>query len=302
MSYKKRKIKKGRLSRLKYKFVQIKSALLGRVGALLHEKRRKGMRLQQTQKVMEALRSLNRGAARNNKRIDEWVDSYVNDCILNGRPVEILTEWCSGFGLAERQKRQGGRFIPLPAETDLVQKQMPRIVRIFTEQGVKVSWIITFNRSYIERRRLPDNPFFAYVRMIKDLASGVSELDESVMFLDWDELSGKIEPNQEILTKFDTFVSKNAIEYELRTFLQMLKQYPDALVSEDDLTSEAKRRIAFESEEARYLAEPGESPFNDGRFILIPLEKPERFIFFDLLVRGFTKRIASVISLYPWRL
>ena len=81
----------------------------------------------------------------------------------------------------------------------------------------------------------------------------------------------------------------------------MLKQYPDALASEEDLKSEAERRIAFESEEARYLA-GSQSPFNNGQFILIPLEKPERYVFFNILAQGFTKRIASVVKLYPWRL
>ena len=217
MSYKKKKIKKSKFNQLKYKFGQIKLALLERARALFQKEGR--MRLPQTQKIMEALRFLNQGVVRNNKKIDEWVDGYVNDCILNGQPVEILLQWCSGLGLDKRMERQGGQFIPLPAEIDLIQKQIPRIIKIFTERGVGVSWIITFSRSYIERRRLLDGPFSAYMTMIKDLARGIKELDENVMFLDWDELAGNIQPNQEILEKFGQFVSKNAMEYEIRTFL-----------------------------------------------------------------------------------
>lgn len=259
------------------------------------------MRLQQTQKIMGDLRFLNRGVVQNNKRIDEWVDEYINDCILNGRPVEILLQWCSGLGLAKRMEKQGNQFIPLSAEIELIQKQIPRIIKIFTNQSVSVSWIITFNRSYITRRRLPDAVFLAYIKMIKNLTYGIKELDESVMFIDWTELASNIQPNQEIVTKFDQFVSSNAMEYEIKNFLQMLQQYPDALTSLDDLRLEAEKRIAFESEEALYLVGAA-SPFSNGRFILIPLEKPERYVFFDLLVRGFTRRIASVVKLYPWRM
>lgn len=301
MSYKNKKLKKSKLGRLKYRLEKIGRALLSRVQALLQFQRRKTVRLPQTVAIMEALRLLNQGAAQNNKKIDQWVDVYVNDCIVNGRPIEILLEWCSGLGLAKRKEIQGGQFTALPAEVQLVQKEIPRVIRIFTEQGVKVSWIITFNRSYVERRKLDDNTFFAYMTIIKDLASDLREINDSVMFIDWDELAGPIKANQEILTNFERFVSKAAIEYEIKTFLQMLKQYPDALTSEEDLKAEAERRIAFESEEARFLTE-GKSPFTNGQFILIPLEKPERYVFFDLLVPGFTKRIASVMKLYPWRL
>lgn len=259
------------------------------------------MRLRETQKIMDALRTLNRTVMPSNKRIDEWVDGYVNDCILNGTPVEILLQWCSGLGLVKRMKIQGGVYVPLPAEIDLIQKQIPRIISIFAEQNVRVSWIITFNRSYIDRRKLPDDSFFPYIAMIKNLANGIKELDENVLFLDWDELGGDIQPNNEILTNFDQFVSTNAIAYEIKTFLQMLKEYPDALTSEDELRKEAERRIAFESEEARYLL-GNNSPFKNGNFILIPLEKSERYVFFDLLTNEFTKRIASVVRLYPWRM
>ncbi len=124
---------------------------------------------------------------------------------------------------------------------------------------------------------------------------------ENVMFLDWDELAPGIEPNREIMENFDAFVKENALAYEMTTFIQMLKQYPDALDSESELKEEAKRRIACESDEARYLTGP-RSPFEGGRFILIPLERPERYVFFDLLVPDFTKRIASVFRPYPWRL
>lgn len=299
MSYQKKKLKKGMFEKFKYRFGQIKLALLKKARVLLQ--RRQSMEFKQTQKIMESLRLLNRGAVKNNKKIDNWVDSYINDCVLNGRPVEILLQWCSGLGLVGRREKQGGSFKALPTEIGLIQKEIPRVIRIFTEQGVKVSWLITFNRSYIERRRLIDEPFFAYMAMIKELASNIPELNDFVLFLDWEELAGPIKPNQEILTQFDKFVTRNAIEYELKTFQQMLKQYPDSLASEDELKAESEMRIAFESEEARFLAGT-QSPFTDGQFILIPLEKPERYVFFDLLTPGFTRRVASVVKLYPWRL
>lgn len=258
------------------------------------------MRLQQTQNIMRDLRLLNRSVAQN-KKIDEWVDRYVDECILNGKPVEILLQWCSGLGLDARMKKQGGTFIPLVTEIDLIQKQIPKIINIFNKQNVKVSWIITFNRSYIERRKLSDDVFFAYISMIRNLASEIKELEESVLFFDWEELSNNLEPNQKILTEFNSFVSNSAMEYEVRNFLQMLSQYPDALTSKEEICEEAKCRIAFESEEARFLF-GDTSPFDKGKFILIPLERSERYVFFDLLVPEFTKRIASVLKLYPWRM
>lgn len=286
------------MNRLWYRIGQIQRAFLSKTRVLLQ--RGTLVRLPQTQKIMAELRLLNRGVAQNNKKINEWVDSYINNCILNGRPVEILLQWCSGLGLERRKEQQGREFKALKSELALIKEEIPRIIRIFAEQNVKVSWIITFNRSYIPRRRLSDNTFIAYMAMIKALASGVPELSESVLFLDWDELSLPIQPNQEILTQFEKFVSKNAIDYEIGTFLQMLKQYPDAPASQEELKAEAEMRISFESEEARFLT--GEqSPFTKGQFILIPLEKPERYVFFDLLSPDFSNRIASVVKLYPWR-
>jgi len=299
MSYRKRKLKRSIASQLKFK-VGLALNWLRKNKVLLQQQRRKTMRLRETQKIMSALRFLNQGAAESGKRIDEWADEYVNECILNGRPVEILLQWCSGLGLAKRMEQQGGRFIPLAAETDLIRKQIPRVVRIFAEQGVAVSWIVTFNRSYIERRRLPDAPYLAYIAMVKELARGIEEVERNVLFLDWDEVANCIRPDEEILTGFDRFVSERALAYEVRTFLQMLEQYPDALASEAEVRREAEKRIAFESEEARFLAGPA-SPFRDGRFLLIPLERPERYVFFNLRVPGFTKRIVSVVGLYPWR-
>lgn len=297
MSYQKRKLKRKLSSRLKFK-VGPAWNWLKRKKALLKQKRRKKMR--QTQKIMDGLSALREGV-QNGKRIDGWTASYVNDRILNGAPVEILLEWCAGLSLARRMEAQGGRFIPLPAEIDLVQRKMPRVLDIFAAQNVSVTWIVTFNRSYIARRRLPDEPFFAYMEMIRGLAADVPAVRDNVAFFDWDELSAGIEPNREITDNFDSFVKRSALDYEMKAFVQMLKQYPDALEDETELRDEAKRRIACESEEARYLAGP-RSPFDGGRFILIPLERPERYVFFDLLVPDFTKRITAVFPPYPWRL
>ena len=192
-------------------------------------------------------------------------------------------------------------FVPLSAEIELVQKIMPRIVHIFTDQLVKVSWLVTFNRSYVARRRLPDQIFVAYMGMIRKLTEEVPVLDENIIFVDWDEVTDKIKPNAEILGDFGRFVSSRAIGYEVEAFKQMLLRYPGVRDSNDEITEEAKFRIACESEEARFLVGMG-SPFTNGAFILIPLEKPERYVFFDLLAPEFTKRIVSVAKLYPWRM
>jgi len=77
------------------------------------------MRMKNTVRVMSGLRELNARIRKNNLRINEWVDDYLNWCVLNGEPINILTQWCISKDLEERFNRQGGRFLPTRKERRL---------------------------------------------------------------------------------------------------------------------------------------------------------------------------------------
>ncbi|WKZ26980.1 MAG: hypothetical protein QY311_02485 [Candidatus Paceibacterota bacterium] len=299
MSYKKKKQQKSIVNQLSYRVGLVKAALLKFWSQF--NRKEKCVRLPQTQRVMETLRILNRGVRKNNKRVDGWVDEYVNSCALNGQPVEVLLQWCTALGLERRKAQQGGRFIPLPAERELIEKEMPRILNLFTQNSIEVTWFVTFNRSYVQERRLPAEPFREYMDMIRELAQDIPELSR-VVFLDWeaDVLGGEPKPSPAVLTNFDAFISKQALLVELQNFTRMLAAYPGKQATPEELKEEAKLRIACEAEEARFLT-GGDSPFRKGEFILIPLEVPERYAFFRTLVPDFDKRIVSVVKQYPWR-
>lgn len=261
------------------------------------------MRLAAIRKVMDALRAQSRRLATNNLRINEWVDDYLNRCMLNGNTVDILTQWCLSKDLETRYRRQGNKFIPLGAELDLFKKGIPEIVRTLTGNGLAASWYVTFNGSFLEGGRVEQQIVETYVRMITGLAQENDLVRQSVIFLDWErEVLGKRpEPSPEILDNFSRIVPRQAFEIDFTNLLERVKKYPDALQNEEALRREAMFKIACEGEEGRYLLS-AESPFPGGEFILIPLEFPERYVFFSILAPEFQKRIVAVLRPYPWRM
>jgi len=82
MSYKKKKLQKGKFNQLKYKLGLVKLAFIKKARALFQKEGR--MRLPQVTKIMEVLRLRNKGLRPNNQKIDEWVDGYIQQCILKG--------------------------------------------------------------------------------------------------------------------------------------------------------------------------------------------------------------------------
>ncbi len=300
MSYKSKKIKKNRINQLKYKLGLVKTALLQKINVLSQQLKRKEepMRLPQTLAIMEPLRTKNKMLRQNNQKINEWVDDYINDCILNGRPVDILTQWCLSKDLEIRYRVQGNQFIPLKTELELVQEKIPQIIQIFLKNGVAVNWWITFNNSFLDRGRIADDISDKYIEMIKN----IKQLDD-VILVNWEKevLGGRAKPNKRVLNDFFSFVSRKAFEIDFKNLLERVKKYPDFDKTEDELRKEVQFKIVCEAEEGRFMFS-NNSPFPDGQFILIPLEFPERYVFFSTLAPDFKTRIVSILKPYPWRL
>ena len=300
MSYKSKKIKKNRFNQLKYKLGLVKTALLQKIKVLLQQLWREegDMRLPQTIKIMEFIRSKNKMLRSNNQKVNEWVDNLVDFCILNGKPIDILTQWCLSKDLEVRYRTQGNRFIPLKTELDLIQKQIPRIIQIFDDNGVSINWWVTFNNSFLDRGRIAEDMAEKYIEMIKSL----SQMN-NIVFIDWEKevLGKRAKPNEDVLNDFFSFVSERAFEIDFKNLLERVRKYPDFNKTEDELRKEAQFKIACEAEEGRFLVSE-DSPFTSEQFILIPLEFPERYVFFSTLVSDFKKRVVSILKPYPWRL
>lgn len=300
MSYRSKKIKKNRFNQLKYQFGLVKTALLQKIKVFLQQLRQKEepMRLLQTVSIIEFLRSKNKMIRPNNQKINEWVDDYINECILNGRPVDILTQWCLSKDLEIRYKIQSNLFIPLKTELELIQKEITQIIQIFLKNGVAVNWWITFNNSFLDRGRIASSISDKYIEMIKNIKQ-----PDSVILVDWEKeiLSGRAKPNEGVLSNFFSFVSRKAFEIDFQNLLERVKKYPDFDKTEDELKKEVQFKIACEAEEGKFLFS-NNSPFPNGQFILIPLEFPERYVFFSTLAPDFKKRVASILKPYPWRI
>ena len=297
MSYKSKKLKKGKFNLLKYELGRIKLTLLEKARALLQKEGR--VRLPQVARVMEYLRLRNKDLNPNNQKIDEWVDNYIQQCILNGQKVDILTQWCLSKDLEFRYQIQGNQFTPLNGEIELIQREILQIVKIFADNGIGVNWWITFNGAFLDRGRISAELAKQYADMLREITKS-----PEVILMDWEQeiLSGnRPQPNQKVLDNFFGVVSRKAFDIDFTNLLDRVKKYPDFSKTEEELMKESQFKIACEAEEGRLLLSPN-SPFPYGQFILVPLEFPERYVFFAVLAPEFKKRIASIVKSYPWRM
>jgi hypothetical protein len=114
-------------------------------------------------------------------------------------------------------------------------------------------------------------------------------------------LGGRQKPNEEVLADPFRFISKEAFEVDMGYLIRRVAKYSDFSKTTDELRIERLYEIACSVEEGRFLTS-SESPFPNGRFILVPLEFPERYVFFEALTPGFDRRIAAIVKPYPWRL
>ena len=259
--------------------------------------------LQNTKTLMQRLRLVAKGARPQNKKIDAWTDEYIERCVLAGKPVVLLTQWCMSKDFEVRYRDQGRQFIPTVREQELVQKEIPRILESFDANGVSVSWWITFNRSYLDSGRMAPYIEAAYKKMVGDLFAQAG-LSGRIMLLDWEDdlLCSRPQPNSFVLQNVRTMLSENALQIVFDQHANWARN--EAGLNQDDaeLWRDVVFQIACEAEEGRLLCNEKESPFDNGEFILIPLEVAERYNpTFLLLNQVFEQRIASVLKPYPWR-
>src|SRR5574343_388418 len=104
--------------------------------------------LPQTIKVMKSLRELNK-SLKNGMKISKFVDSYLDECILNNKALTIITPWSLAKGFEKRYHNQFNKFCPIDKEIKLFRKEIPQIINLFEENGLKFNWWIIFPRSYI---------------------------------------------------------------------------------------------------------------------------------------------------------
>jgi hypothetical protein len=296
MSYQGKKRKKSLFSQIRYQFGLVKIALLQSIKKV---ERKDTMRLYQISAVMAWLRDRVRIIRPNSIRVSTWVDDYINQCVLEGRPVEILTQFCISKDLEVRYWGQGNRFIPTRKERLLFETEIPRIACMLQENGIAFDWWITLNQSYLDTGRISDELRRAYKEMITGLAEPLMR-QGWLLFADWesDILMKRPEPSKEVFANLDRFVKTEALEIEIQRHASWAREEAGINQSDEELRRDVYFQIACEAEEGRFLS--NDMPF--GEFILIPLETPERYDFFTLLVPDFKKRIVAALSPYPWRL
>lgn len=298
MSYKNKKLKRSVINQLRF-FVKKTWA---KFFYNTIKKRKEKRKMVAVKKVMDFLRNRNRLIRTNNLRINEWVDDYVRNCFLEGKTVNVLTQWCLSKALEKRFKEQGRKFVPTKKERRVLEAEIPLIISVFLKNGFRVNWWITFNRSYLDSRLVDEKTENQYKKIIIDLARS-PVVRQNVLFLDWEDdiIRGRPKADRSVLENFDKYVSKNAFEIELQRWRNWAQEEAGLQQIEKELRKDVIYQIACEAYEGQFLSGPN-SPFSPDEFILIPLEVPERFDSFTLLAKDFKKRIVAVLSPYPWRM
>lgn len=258
------------------------------------------MRLPQTKIVTEWLRSRAR-LNKKSQKISLWVEEYLDQCLLKGKAVNILTPWCLSKAIVVRYKASGCMFQPRKKEEKLFVKEVPAVLKAFEDNGFILDWFFTFHRSYHDDRLLPESIELDYKTMICDLVK-VSGLDNKIILLDWeDDMIGKrVEPNQTVLANINQHVNQQQFTRELERWKCWHQDQLGITANNTVIKDEVKYQVACEAEEGRILL-GGNSPFGTD-FLLIPLEYPERFDNFTILTPDFKKRIVTVFPYYPWRI
>ncbi|OGI83986.1 hypothetical protein A2997_00875 [Candidatus Nomurabacteria bacterium RIFCSPLOWO2_01_FULL_36_10b] len=298
MSYKKKREKKNIISQLKRQIGLIKIVLFKKTNYFT--KKEVNMQQRQTRTIMQWLRERSKIIRQNNLKINEWVEKYIDDCILNGKSIEILTQYCLSKDLEKRYKIQGNKFIPLQAENKMFCKDIPLILDEFKNNGISVNWFITFNNSFMEQGMVDKKIANDYIAMINGLVQ-----NDEVLLLHWenDVLKERPAPNQDVLDNFYAFISEEAYGVAMDDLTKRTVGTPNFNEIKKGFDGGLKFKISCEVEEGRMLINDEIPLFEEkGKFILVPLELPERFVFFETLAPGFQKRIVPILKPYPWRI
>ncbi len=300
MSYKKKKTKKNSVNQLMRKLRLIKIVLLKKYKSF-KTKKEDQMVQRQTTTIMQWLRGRSKSIRQNSLKINDWVDEYINTCVLNGKPVDVLTQFCLAKDLELRYQKQGNNFIPTKGETTLFLEDIPEVVDTFKSNGIGINWTITLNRSYLDGGRISSSIENEYRDMINGLIEQSSMSD--VLLLNWEDeiLNGRPEASTKVQNNIFDFVAAGAFKIDLDRHMSWVKNDTDIIQSDTEIEDDLKFKIACEAEEGRFLLS-SQSPFPNGQFILVPLELPERYVFFEILAPDFQKRIVPILRPYPWRL
>ena len=259
--------------------------------------------IQKLKLVMISLRQIVKNARQNNKKVDSWIDQYLEECLVFEKPVLFLTQFCLSKDLEVRRARQGGKFEPTPAEKELAFVEIPRILKIFEKLEIKLSWWFTFNRSYLDSGRMDSGAELEYKEMIKSLFQ-VAGFFNQIMLLDWEDdvlLSRPVSAKINDLD-FEKLIAKEAFQIELERHSAWARNEAGLEQTDSELEKDVRFQILCEIEEGRLLTSE-ESPLGgNGQLVLVPLELAERYVFFEKLSPGFSKRIAALLKPYPWRM
>ena len=255
-------------------------------------------RFRTTTEVMEALRERNRLLGKGNARINEWVDEYLDSCVAKGKEVTLLTQWCVSKELEVRYQAQGGCFVPTKQEQTLFGTTMPWLANLLEAHGFRLSWWFTFNRNCLGSGRIKGNLEVQYKQLIMRLADPLVK-QGWLLVVDWEDdiLGVRSWPNQEVLASVDTFVAPAAFQLEMNRHIGWEAE-AGLIQGEFARRQDVKHQIACEAEEGRILEH--EKPFGD--FILVPVERSERYNFFTILAPEFRRRIVAILPTNPWRL
>ena len=290
MSYKKKKLKKSRLNQLKYSIELVKNVLF----QLLFGRGK----MRQVESVVSELRKRAKLVKPNNLKINEWVNRYLEDCTLNGKPVNILTQWCVSSMLKRRFKKQGGQFVPTKKELRVLQEEIPALLSLFSRNGFRVNWWITFNTTFIDAEGIPQT---AYKEMLLGCFKGDSRV--GVVFADWEDdvLGKKPEPDQAVLDNFLGHVSEGYFKLRVEQLSTWAQKESDWQKTTDELEKDVRYTTACEVAEAKLLT--FRNPlFGKEDWLLIPLDDAEAYDSFTIPVNDFKRRIVPVLSLCPWRM
>jgi hypothetical protein len=255
------------------------------------------MLLPNVRKLMSALRERSKQVRENNKKIDEWVDQYINRCVVEGKPVTILTQWCLAKDLEVRCEKQSG-FRPTKAEVNLFGLEIHKIKKLFDENSVGLRWVMTWNRSYLDLGRIDIGVEKEYIEMLSAL---YSTLEKEGWFecLNWEDdlLGSRPAPDKEVMEMPEKFVSQTALMLEVERHAPWARE-AGLVQTAEELEADVVYKIACEAEEGKLLMD--ESWFF-GECIILPLEAPERYDFFALKEPAVKKRIVAVLPTAPWR-
>lgn len=255
------------------------------------------MRLPQTRATMQWLRQRARVIRANNLKINDWVDDYIDQCVRNGQEITFLTQLCISKDLEVRYQKQGYKFTPTEQEQLLFEKELPEIAKMLFKNGIRFNWWLTYNRSYLDSGRLELDLENQFKQMISQLAEPLIG-QGWLLLLDWEDdiICKRPEPNKEVLGNIEKYVSSSALSVELERHSSWAKEEAGLNQTNDELRKDVYFQIACETEEALTLSEM------IGKFTLVPLEMPERYIFFFTLVPELQKQILPILKPYPWRL